>query len=222
MPTSPPRDSSPIEPEPSPTHVFGVLGGVASGKSRVAKLLAGPGGVWISADEIVDEVLVDPEVVEKIRDRFGPDCLDETGRPDRKAIAARVFASEGGAEARAALEGWIHPRVRARILGRLREAKAAGLRRVALDVPLLLENDAQHGLVGRCDTLVFVDADLETRDRRARRSRGWTAGEVARRETAQLPLDQKRKRADFVVTNHGSDQELEDAVAALLRQLDAD
>ena len=65
------------------------------------------------------------------------------------------------------LEGWTHPRVRATISPRLREARAAGIPRVVLDVPLLLENDPEHGLVEACDVLVFVDVPLEERRRRA-------------------------------------------------------
>jgi dephospho-CoA kinase len=221
MSPPPPRETSPAAREPRSTLVFGVLGGIASGKSRVAELLAGPAGLRISADEVAGEVLDDPEIARSIRERFGARFLGPEGRPDRAALAELVFDAERGREAKEALEGWIHPRVRARILGRLREAEAARLRRVALDVPLLLENDAQHGLVDRCDALLFVDADLETRDRRAIRSRGWAPGEVARREALQFPLPEKRKRADFVVVNQGSLEELERSIEEILRRLDA-
>jgi dephospho-CoA kinase len=72
-----------------------------------------------------------------------------------------------------------------------------------LDLPLLLENDDQHELVRECDILVFVDADPAAREARARAARGWGAGEVARREAAQMPLDAKRARADDVHKNRG-------------------
>ena len=83
-------------------------------------------------------------------------------------------------------------------------ATDAGTPRVVLDVPLLLENDAQHGLAQLCDVLVFVDAPAEERERRAQRERGWPRGEVARREAAQLALSEKKKRAHHVLHNDRS------------------
>jgi dephospho-CoA kinase len=203
-----------------PPCVVGVLGGIASGKSAVARGLAGPQGWVISADDLAHEVLRSAEVAALVRQRFGSAVLLPDGTPDREALARLAFDPARGPEARAALEGWTHPRVRARILERLREARAAGVPRVALDVPLLLENDARHGLARLCDALVFVDADDGERERRARRARGWQAGEVARREAAQLPLGEKRARADFILENNGSLEELALAVDRLSRQLD--
>ena len=222
--TSPPRPRPSLSPGPSsgPSSVgvvLGVLGGVAAGKSRVARLLAGKTGIAIHADEIAAEVLASPEVTECVRIHFGPGALGPDGTPDRAALAKLVFDPKEGEEARQLLEGWTHPRIRARILARLLEARAAGVRCVALDIPLLLENDAAHGLVRQCDALVYVDVDPETRDLRARRTRGWAPGEVARREAAQIPPHEKRDRADFVVPNNGSPEELEDAVEELRRRL---
>ncbi len=197
--------------------VLGITGGIASGKSAVARLLVGPEGLVLSADAIAHEVLETEEVRSKVVQAFGPGCLDAAGRPDRAALAQRIFGDE---EARRQLEGWIHPRVRARILERLNEARSAAIPRVALDVPLLWENDEQHGFSRLCDAIIFVDSDAEERDRRARETRGWTAGEVARREASQLALDEKRRRADFVLINRGALDELEQAVRDLSDQLD--
>lgn len=201
--------------------VVGVLGGISSGKSVAARLLAGPEGRVVDADAIAHEVLRSPEVVALVRERFGEDALDEAGLPDRDRLARRVFAREGGEEARRTLEGWIHPRVRARILEALGEARGAGVPRIVLDVPLLLENEARHGLVGECDVLVFVETGADERDRRARSTRGWAAGELARRESAQIPLDEKRRRADYVVHNNGSLEDLERAVGEVLAEITA-
>lgn len=203
----------PTEPPAPRTAIFGVLGGIASGKSAVARLLAGPRGRVIDADALAREALASPSLSSRLSEHFGPACLGPDGQPDREALAHRVFSSE---EDRRLLESWIHPLVRERILSGLAEARALGLERVALDVPLLLENDDHHHLVGLCDVLVFVDADDEQRDRRAVQTRGWSAGEVARREAAQMPLDRKRERADFVITNNATLEELEQAVDRIL------
>ena len=194
------------------------LGGVASGKSLVARLLAGAEGRVLCADALAREALESPAVVSRIREAFGEGVLDGSGRPDREALAALVFADP---EARRRLEGWTHPAVRARILEGLAEARAAGIPLVVLDVPLLLENDAQHGLVSQCTALVFVDVSDAERDRRARDERRWKPGEVARREAAQLPLSEKRKRADFVIRNEGSEEQLERAVRAVRERIGA-
>lgn len=199
--------------------LVGVLGGIASGKSRVAELLAGTDGWVISADLLAHEALSSPEGIEFLRGRFGPRALDEQGRPRRGALAELAFEQPAGNDARSALEGWIHPRVRARIMERLGEARDSAVPIVVLDVPLLLENDDEHGLAGLCDTLVFVDTDVAERERRARLSRGWEQGEIERRESVQLPLDLKRARADHVLKNNGSLEDLERAARALRREL---
>jgi len=204
--------------QPQP-RVFGILGGIASGKSAVAKLLAGPEACILDADKLAHEALDSDEVQPKVLAAFGEALADEEGKIDREILGERVFADH---QARKQLEDWIHPVVRARIHAGLEEARSLGLRRVVLDVPLLLENDAEHGLAALCDLLVFVDCPPAEREARAQERRGWKAGEVARREALQLPLQQKRARADFVVQNHGSLDELAGSVAAILTEIDAD
>lgn len=201
------------EPADVKSLVIGVVGGIASGKSTVARLLSGPAGVVIDADRIAREVLEAPETRRELARVFGPGVLAPDGRPDREALAARVFAS---AKDRAALESFTHPRIRARIQAALDDARARHAPRIVLDVPLLLENESEHGLAAQCDALVFVEADETLRDARAASVRGWPAGEVARREAAQLPLAEKRARADQVIENRGDLAALERAVASVL------
>lgn len=201
---------------PKVVTVVGVAGGIGSGKSSVARRLAGDAGVRLDADAIAREVLASPEVAERVRERFGVEAVDAEGRPRRDVIAARVFRDP---EDRAALEGWVHPRVRARLRAGVEEARAEGRRPIVLDVPLLFENDAHHGLVALCDAIVFVDAPTEARERRVRETRGWEPGELERREAAQLPLEEKRALATHVLENAGDEAALERAVAALRRSL---
>jgi dephospho-CoA kinase len=211
MSTPRPTESTPAQ---APSPVIGVLGGIASGKSEVARQLAGQAGVVIDADALAHEVLNSPEVIERLRARFGADVLGADGLADRARLGERVFADP---EARRELEGWIHPAVRARISSELDEARAAARAPIVLDVPLLLENDDQHHLVRECDFLVYVEADPEVRDLRARERRGWPAGEVHRRERAQLPQTEKRARARHVIQNDSGLEELTARVQALLQ-----
>jgi dephospho-CoA kinase len=210
-----PPDRAPHAALPA-TVVLGVLGGIAAGKSAVARLLAGPDGLVLSADAAAHEALESPEVVALLVDAYGPGILDARGRPDRAALGRRVFAAP---TERARLEGWIHPRVREKIRADLARARAAGVPRIVLDVPLLLENDEHHGLVRQCDHLVFVEVSAEERERRARALRGWETGEVTRREAAQLPLPEKKMRAHVVVRNEGSLADLARAVNNALAEL---
>ena len=137
------------------------------------------------------------------------------GRPHR------VLCPERGADARKALEDWTHPRVRARILARIEEARSTGVPRVVLDVPLLLETDAQSGLARLCHVLVFVAVSDGLRDQRGQEFRSWPPGEVARREAAQLPLDMKKERADYVISNESTLEELQAACGRVLAQIEA-
>jgi dephospho-CoA kinase len=209
-----PRETTPATARA--TTVIGVLGGIASGKSLVAHLLAGDEGEVIDADQMAHEVLDSAEVLRRLRERFGERVIASDGRADRPTLSREVFADPAS---RAELESWIHPLVRERIAERLARARERGVRRVVLDVPLLLENDRQHGLASACDLLIFVDADLAERERRAMASRGWPPGELARREAAQMPLEAKRERADFVIENRAGRDELESSVRRLLATL---
>ena len=194
---------------PDRSITFGVLGGIASGKSLAARLLAGPDGLVLDADRFAREELESPAGRARVLERHGPSALTSAGEVDREALARRAFGDE---VERRWLEGWIHPAVRVRIESELSAARARGVACIVLDVPLLLENDAQHHLVAACDALVFVDASREARERRARQSRGWQPGELERREAAQLDLDEKRARADHVLKNEGPREALEEEV----------
>ncbi|MFT6833383.1 MAG: dephospho-CoA kinase [Planctomycetota bacterium] len=213
--SSPPRQASRASGESRPV-VFGVLGGIAAGKSHVSRLLAGQDGVILSADEAAHEALRSPEIVENLVEAFGPEILGEDGAPDRAALARIVFEDP---KARKRLEEWIHPVVRATLHAALENAAAQGVSRVVLDVPLLLENAAEHGLLALCDHLVFIDTPDADRDARAVVTRGWATGEVARREAAQIPLSEKRRAADIVIDNRGDVESLTQLVQAELLRL---
>jgi len=217
-----PSPSSGSEEVPSPRStsvVIGMLGGIASGKSFAGRLLAGEDGTVVDADRLAHEVLASSETAEFLRERFGPEVLDAQGRPDRQALADRVFANP---DDRKALEAWTHPIVRARILEEIDAARGSHRNPIVLDVPLLLENDAQHALARACDYLVFVDAEEADREQRARATRNWKPGERERREAAQWTMNQKRDAASHVISNRQDKTELERAVQLLRSELQLD
>ena len=188
---------------------IGLVGGVASGKSLVAKMLVERGAGLLDADRTGHAVLAeDAEVHRALRDRWGEAAFTPDGQVDRAAIAGRVFGQGESAELdRRFLEGILHPRIRRRLNELRRQYSVQGKPAVVLDAPVLLE----AGWEPMCDILLMVDAPRELRLQRARQ-RGWTDQEFQRREAAQWSIDDKRRTADFLISNDGSEDDLRQAV----------
>jgi dephospho-CoA kinase len=188
---------------------IGLVGGVASGKSRVAQMLVELGAGLFDADRAGHTVLAeDAEVQRALRERWGDEVFKDDGSVDRAAVARRVFAAGGSAELdRRFLEDLLHPRIRRRLKAQLDQFAAEGRKAVVLDAALLFEADWRS----MCDLVLFVDAPRELRLQRAEK-RGWSAAEFAQREAAQWPVDDKRRAADFILANDGSEDDLRQAV----------
>ncbi len=184
-------------------HLIGILGGVASGKSLVARQLARLGAGVLDADRAGHEVLRLPQIEDAARRRWGDGVFGPDGRIDRSRLARLVFADPpDGPRERRHLERLTHPEI-ARLLSLQAEAlTASGSRAVVLDAPLLLET----GWESLCEKLVFVHASRRARLARAF-ARGWSKEDFASREEAQESLDSKRELADVVVDNSGSSEQ---------------
>jgi dephospho-CoA kinase len=195
-------------------HTLGLLGGVASGKSLVAGLLAERGAAVLDADRAGHEALRLPEVERAVRHRWGDGVFSPDGHVDRSRLARIVFAPtcEGKVE-REYLEQLTHPRITRLIRGQVKSLPADTPLAV-LDAALILE----AGWVKLCNRLVFVEAPPEVRLARAM-ARGWTREEFAAREAAQESLDFKRNRADVIIDNSGSPEDTEAQIARLWQSL---
>jgi dephospho-CoA kinase len=192
--------------------VVGLVGGIGSGKSRVAAAFAERGARVIAADDLAHEALRQPAVKEQVVGRWGPDVLDESGEVRRRQLGAVVFADP---EERRALEAMVHPWIRERIRQELARAEAdPEVRLVVLDAAIMLE----AGWDAVCDRLVYVDAPRDVRLRRLAGQRGWSEKEVEARENAQLPLTAKAARADHVLDNSATPEHLNRQVDDLLRR----
>jgi len=179
--------------------VIGLLGAPGSGKSTVAGEFARQGAGVIDADALSREAMQSSEVRDQLVAWWGEAILAADGSVDRRAVSQRVF---GDREALKALEGLIHPRVKARrraIRQQLLEDPAVAA--IVEDSPLLME----AGLDAECDALVLVDAPHDQRLSRLAAQRGWSAQELTRRENQQMSLDTKRRRADYVISNYGDE-----------------
>lgn len=189
--------------------VIGLVGGIGSGKTFVASLFADEGAAVIDADAIVKRLLTLPAVRTRIHATWGPAVFRKGGRVDAAALAAVVFRDPKQLDR---LNRILHPLVRRAMRAKLRRIRAQF---VVLDAPLILE----AGIGDWCDRIVYVHAPRAVREARVRRERGWSAGELRRRERFQFPQARKRSAADAVVRNAGAARETRRDVARILREL---
>ncbi len=176
--------------------LYGLTGGIASGKSTVSRMLRELGAQVLDADVIAREV-VEPGTpgLQAVAERF-PGVLDADGRLDRAKLGARVF---GDPKERAALNALLHPLIRQQFLLRTQALDERGVERVIYDAPLLIENRLHEGMDGV--VLVWVPREVQKARLRARDSLDEAAAEA--RLAAQLPLDEKRPLATWLVDNTG-------------------
>ncbi|MGD7707126.1 dephospho-CoA kinase [Microlunatus sp. Y2014] len=178
----------------------GLTGGIASGKSTVARTWAGLGAVIIDADVLAREVVAPGTPgFDAVRQRFGEHVIGPDGSLDRPALGRIVF---GDAAARRDLEQIIHPRVVDRT-HELREAAAPGAV-VVHDIPLLVELDR----AGDYDLVVIVGASAETRLRRLVELRGMAPDAARERIAAQADDAARRAVADVWLDNEGTEADL--------------
>jgi len=181
----------------------GLTGGIASGKSTIARLFASLGCVTIDADQIVARLYQPGQAGHEALVRtYGSGILLEDGTVDRRKLAGIAFASE---EAAKALNALIHPLVGQEEIDLMAaEEEKPGDRIVIVEATLLIEAGGEE----RFDRIVVVDVDPETQLARAI-ARGMTREEAARRIAHQMPREERLQHADYVIDNSGDPQAAE-------------
>jgi dephospho-CoA kinase len=193
------------------TVTVGLTGGIGSGKSEVARLLAARGALVVDADALAREALAPGSPgLAAVVEEFGSDILRPDGALDRARLGGIVFAD---ADRRAALEAIVHPYVGRRSHELMAAAPADAV--VVYDVPLLVEKNLQGGY----DVVVVVDADEATQVARLVGGRGMTEAEARARIAAQASRDERRAVADEVLDNTGDLADLESLVDRLWERL---
>ena len=188
---------------------IGLTGGIAAGKSEALLAFERLGAATISSDAIVHRLLDDEPLLDRLVDRWGPEVAPD-GRVDRSRVGEIVFADRDQLRW---LEAQIHPLVGERI-GVWLQSLPEATRVAVIEVPLLFETEME----GAFDATVAVVAS-----ERVRRERADARGQalVLEREARQLEQDEKASRADHVVRNDGTVEELEGELSALLARIGA-
>lgn len=187
--------------------LVGLTGGIGSGKSSVSSLLAERGAVIIDADAIVREVQEPGSpVIQKLAEAFGDSVVAQDGSLDRQAVAQIVFTDP---DALKKLNAIVHPAVGSEMNRRIVEQRTTN-HIVVLDIPLLTENP-REGLQAR----IVVDVPEEVQVHRLVHFRGFDEADARARMSRQATREQRLAKADFVVDNSGSPEDLRRQVDTL-------
>lgn len=189
--------------------VFGITGGIGSGKSTVANFMRRKGVPVVDADMLSREaVSCFPAIIQT----FGPQVIGKDGQLDRKALGQIVFSDP---VAKTKLEAILHPRIQEMARERFDKLAADGYPLAAYDVPLLFEAGLQDSY--RPVVLVYVD-EAEQIKRVMARS-GLSEQDARARIAAQMPLAEKAQKADILIDNRGSREDLQRRVIEVLAQI---
>ena len=193
------------------TTRVGLTGGVASGKSTVAAMLAELGAVIIDADVLAREVVAKGTPgLDSVVEEFGEELLGDDGELDRPAMGRLVFNDE---PARKRLEAIVHPLVFERIVELEEQAPPDAV--VVHDIPLL----AESGRGRTFDAVIVVDAPPELQVERMKADRGWTSEDAQSRIAAQAAREDRLSIATHVIENTGTREDLRRRVAEVFAEL---
>jgi dephospho-CoA kinase len=191
----------------------GLTGGIATGKSYVRSRFEALGVPAIDADVLAREAVAPgSDGLAAVVKRFGPGVLDPSGALDRRTLAAIVFNDP---EARRELEGIIHPFVRTRTDAWFRNLDPLRHPLAVADIPLLFETGGE----GACDAVIVTACDPEEQVRRIVARDHVTETEARQRVAAQLPIEEKVRRADYVIRTDGTHEETDQQVREIFNRV---
>jgi len=196
--------------------IIGLTGGIASGKSVIAKAMAKvPGVIVVDADKLAWEAYQPgTNTYKRIVEHFGEQVLRSDGEIDRVKLGAIVFKDEEELEF---LNKAVHPAVQGRLLSLAKEYEAKGMEIMVVEAALLLESPyADRGFF---DYIIVAKVDKEEQIRRLRERDGLSYEQALRKISTQAPQEEKLRRADFVIDTTGSPQDTVARAKELLAKL---
>ncbi|MDO4550627.1 MAG: dephospho-CoA kinase [Planctomycetia bacterium] len=196
------------------TKVIGISGGVASGKSLVARIFETWGIPVFRADDVGHEAFLDSKIRQSLHDIWGDTIFDPDGKVNRSRLADLVFGNTSrSSQDLRKLESLIHPYIFQKLDEFRHKMSVRACPFFVLDAPLLWETN----LADSCDVILFVDTPLARRQFFAA-GRGWTPEELAARQARQISLNEKRKAAHWILDNSGDKSFLESQLRSFLTQ----
>lgn len=190
--------------------IVGLTGGIASGKSTVSNLFRKYGIEIVDADKVAKEVSEKKESIEKISNIFGKDILDSDGKIVREKLREKAFKNR---ELLQELNKIIHPQVMEYFKRKKEENSKDEI--LIFDIPLLYEAKMEY----LCDKIIVVGVDVQKQIRRVVARDGSSEELVKKIIFNQMPLNEKIKKADIVIMNDGTLDELEEKVMKIYREL---
>lgn len=191
--------------------VIGITGGIASGKSTIARMMAGRGITHVDADALVHDLMRDKNVIEALTERFPKAVKD--GAIDRKQLGEIVGKDKSALEA---LEGILHPKVRDAEIAAIKKAIQHRRKAIVLDIPLLFESGADS----LCDIVIAASSPLPLRKRRAFMRAGMSEAKFTRLIDRQLDERTRADLADVVIPTSIGKAFTRRQVTLLLRELE--
>ncbi|MFA5728374.1 MAG: dephospho-CoA kinase [Candidatus Neomarinimicrobiota bacterium] len=190
---------------------LGVTGGLGSGKSTACKFLAEKGAYVLDADLIAKKLMEsDPQIRDEIIEAFGSDVYKD-GKLDTQKLAQRAFASEVDQRL---LNDIVHPRVVDYFQEKVDKLRSK-YELIVLDAPLIFES----GFDSRLDHTLLIYTKYKIRLERALRRGNLSREDILRRIDLQMPEEDKRELAEFVIENNGAEEQLKSAVDELYDKL---
>jgi dephospho-CoA kinase len=182
---------------PKRTLAIGVTGGIGSGKSEICAIFQSLGAICYSSDTIAKELMsTDTRIKRRINALFGSSMYREDGTLDKKAIAKAIFADEALKEQVNAI---VHPVVIDYLAGVIEKARAATPSMLFIESALIYDAGTEELF----DYIVLAISDSELSIERVMKRDSVTRTEVMQRQSAQLPPDQHKEKADFIIENNG-------------------
>ncbi|MDR1382651.1 MAG: dephospho-CoA kinase [Planctomycetaceae bacterium] len=196
--------------------IIGLVGGIGSGKSTVARMIGErDNAVVLDADKLGHDVLLLDEVKTLVRNEWGDVPFDANGEINRRNLADIVFSgTKDGNENLDKLKKISLSRIATLLKSQIDRAKAEKKAWILLDAPLLLEGNWDKF----CDVIIFIDTPEQVRLEHAL-SRGWTKKEYDARTAQQIPLENKRLAAKFVLQNDCSLEQLRERICLIFDKI---